>query len=203
MSQQAIPLLCTIGYQSGDKSYWAGSLGMWVNPQPGNNTSPEISSHAVKPTETLRYAVVLSRADPTAKPLFNANLPNNTDIPAALAPLLTSQNILFFYTVCWTKDAPQGALYDVLRQNGGGQALEQFENLVSWNGCGMQGNVWYLQVGIPGSGIAGVERHGFQQYTYGTQWQDPEPVRGSQSGYERLFFTLVPSPSGYAPVLAP
>ena len=174
-----------------------GNGSVWINPDQ-QSASPDYDTYNLGSPNY--WALVLDRTDPTKSALYNAALPNNTDMPANLASLMTPDHLLFFYATAYMYYMPQGDLYTTLAANGGGGMLERTERFAYYNGCGMVGNSLYVLVSIPGSGTTGIEKFGVQRGTYTYNSNPSVNTWGYDFSNYSMLLNLVPSASGYVPV---
>ncbi len=169
---------------------------LWVVPDGQCTTTATYSNQFVEPV-SQNWVVVLDRKDPTKPALFNASLPNNTDVPPALAALLTPDNILYYVATGYTSQMPQGELYQTLMENGGGPLLEKSELIATYGGSGIANPNLYMLASVPGTGLVGVEKLVSLLVTFSSS---------GQGGYYLTFpnytmmLNMLPSASGYVPV---
>lgn len=157
---------------------------VWVSPP---QTSPNHTSRFS--TAVHNWALVLDRKDPTKPALFAGDFDGNTTPPAALSALMSPDNILLYMCAGTSNDIPQGDLFTMLKDNGGGSFLQKLETLAYFNGSGMTGTLLYTLVSVPGSNLPGIEHLKFGHI-------GPSQVLGTQ----KSVISLVPGANGYAPV---
>jgi hypothetical protein len=161
-------------------------LTLWL---PGNRTG---NSYDAAQSFYAQFWV-LSGSQPLGKPLvFSAT--DTSTVPAGLAPLMTSKNIVVAGFANFGTQAPSGALFNFLMANGSGAMLTTLEAMNASMACGVYGPVFYGLVAIPGQGPnSGVE---FMDY----------PAQLSYAGANNQWagqfpFTLQPDATGgYIPV---
>lgn len=167
---------------------------VWVNAHAGSGSPNYQTDYGVI---TNNWALVLDRNDPTKPAYFNSALSSNTDVPAALADAVAKESLLFFSFAGYNQQVPQGALFNLLQENGAGGELLKLERLAYYHGCGMLWNSAYCLVSSPGTGLPGIEKSAPQEY--GTSQTQTGPASPVSITFQTLL-SLVPGPNGYAPM---
>lgn len=145
--------------------------------------------------DPLQYVMVYDRKDPMSGPVFQANAPDSGTVPSGLSSYLTTDYLMFWITAAFCARMPQGDLYDMLNQNGGGGKLQQMELLATKMACGVNAQMVYMLASIPGAGLQGLEFLEIQT----------ECVANGNSTYKtapyQMLLTLLPAANGlYSPV---
>lgn len=188
-----IPVLLSANFSSSNP--WNGSdawAGVMVGSATGTNPAANSSGNP------LNYIAVFDRKNPTAGPVFQANAPDNTTVPAGLDQYLTTDYMFFWASAAYVTAMPQGALFDMLAKNGGGGQLQRMETLSTKFACGINGCLVYLLASVPNSGISGIE---FMEQRAITVSQGTTPVYSYKNAPYQMLLDLVPSADGsFTPV---
>ncbi|MGB3243911.1 MAG: hypothetical protein WBB25_05225 [Sulfitobacter sp.] len=190
-----IPVLFTASFPAGSGwnpgKAWAGVM---LNSATGTN--PEANGSG----DPLNYVAVFDRKNPNAGPVFQGNATNNTTVQAGLDQYLTTDYLMFWASAAFVTSMPQGALYDMLNQNGGASQLQKMEMLSTKFACGINGGLVYLLASIPNSGVEGVEFLA-QQSLSTSQGKDPDYAY--ENAPFQMLLELIPSPNGMYSVVDP
>jgi hypothetical protein len=108
------------------------------------------------------WFLVLDRS--TLKQVYSQSSQNNDNPPSGLSKYLTSDYILCVASNALdTDNVPQGPLYDLLSENGAGQQLQRLVQINAQLSCGSIGQVSYILVNVPGTGLPGLEENAIIQ----------------------------------------
>lgn len=190
----SIPIVFNVSAMQRYQIPFSGYASVWVNPD-ASAGSPKYAS--VYNTLTNNWALVLDRKDLTKPALFNATLTSNTDVPANLAAAVAKDSVLLFMFAGQIENAPQGALFTMLQENGAGDELQKLERYAYYHGCGMAGASAYCLVSVPGSGLQGIEKSALETYAMSVEKNNKY---SAVTIYFNTLLSMVPGPNGYVPM---
>ncbi|MBL4801569.1 MAG: hypothetical protein JKY45_06715 [Emcibacter sp.] len=148
--------------------------------------------------DPLHHVIIYNRKDPNAGPVFEANAPDNTTVPKGLEQYLTDEYIMFWVSAAFTAGMPQGALFKMLDENGGGRLLRRMEILSTAMACGVNANMVYMVASIPNVGLGGVEYLGQAEMSMSG---GKDPTRVHKVAPYQMLLELIPAPNGdYTPL---
>lgn len=167
----------------------------WINP-PRNADGPNFAT-TTPSTKVSNWALVLDRMDPTKPPLYQEASDASTAPSDDLLALMTPAHILVYVSGGRSTDLPQGALFTMLRQNGGGSLLKKAQQLSFFNASGMMNGLLYTLVSVPGSNLPGIENL-VQSGTGDTLGPIDGDYNQAQGNIQSLY-SLVSGSDGYDP----
>lgn len=143
-----IPVLMTTAFSKP----WSAGGGAQVYAGTSNYTSFQYAQGS-----SCIYFLVLDRSNPSAAPVFKGTAPNSTTPPSGLDAFLNENYLLFVLASTFVTQVPQGNLYTMLLNNGGGSELRKIELMTTKFACGTSAGLTYMLASVPGSGLPGIE----------------------------------------------